>query len=298
MNFNYVPNINYISLCQIDELLCLRIDHPKAKALIALQGAQLLEYTPTGEKPVIWLSEQAEFKQGKSVRGGIPICWPWFGDARKNPEAVQQYLPQGDLPAHGWVRGEPWLLDYAESDEDSVLLRLRYPSNKWPEPFPDGVNLSIEMRIGSDLQLSLITDNQSDQSVSFSQALHSYFAISDVGNVQITNLEGVTYIDTLDKWQEKSSGAPIKINEETDRIYVDTPEAICIEDTGWDRKIAITAPDSKSAVVWNPWVDKGKRLGQFADGAFERMVCVESGNLVDDAVTLDIGTTTKLKINM
>ena len=291
-------DINYVTLCQIDELMCLRVDHPQAKALIALQGAQLLEYTPTGEQPVIWLSELAEFKKGKSIRGGIPICWPWFGDARKNPESVQKHLPKGALPAHGWVRDKPWLLEWAASDEESAHLRFRFPTNIWPAPFPNGVELSMEMRIGTTLQMCLTTNNQSDQTVNFSQALHSYFAISDVDSVQIGNLEGVTYIDTLVDWQENSSDTPLAIGEEVDRIYVDTPKVITIADSRWQRTIQLTSPDAKSAVVWNPWIEKSKRLGQFADDAYERMVCVESGNTANKSLLLREQAAGHLRINV
>lgn len=266
----------YVSLCQLDELVCLKVEHPKACALIALQGAQLLRYTPAGQQPVIWLSELAEFKKGQSVRGGIPICWPWFGDARRNLSEVQSMLPVGELPAHGWVRNKPWLLDEVRSDEEAVFLRFCFPSSHWPDPFPNGVELSLEMRIGAELELSLNTFNRSDQTVCLSQALHSYFAASDISNVLIKGLEGVRYIDTVDEWKEKSSESPITITGETDRIYVDTPELITVEDLAWDRKINISTKTAKSAVVWNPWIEKGNRLSQFADSAYSNMICVET----------------------
>ncbi len=271
----------------MDELPCLRVHHPKASALVALQGAQLLEYTPFDAKPVIWLSDQAEFKQGKSVRGGIPVCWPWFGDARKNPESVQQHLPEGNLPAHGWVRNKPWLLDAADSNENHVYLKFRYPSTTWPAPFPDGIEVSLEMWIGSELKLSLTTFNGSEQTLHFSQALHSYFAISDVKQAQICGLEGVTFLDTLDDWQEKSSDQPICIRGETDRIYLDTPEEILVNDSGWERSISIQSADARSAVVWNPWIEKGKRLSQFGEESYRGMVCVETGDVMENAMALE-----------
>lgn len=278
--------IPYVSLQQIDELLCLKVNHPKAEALIALQGAQLLNYTPTGGQPVIWLSETAEFKKGQSVRGGIPICWPWFGDARKNPTAVQEHLPKGPLPAHGWVRSTPWLLEYADGNNDAVLLRFRYPSTHWPAPFPDGIGLSVEMRIGSELSIDLITQNQSGQTLCFSQALHSYFAVSDISEVKIKGLENITYIDTLDDWTEKSSDTAITVEGETDRIYLNTPERITIEDEGWSRKLGIESQTSRSAVVWNPWIEKGKRLSQFAEAAYRGMICVETASASTHCLTL------------
>ena len=279
-------DIQYVTLCQIDELTCIRIQHPNASALIALQGAQLLEYTPTGEKPVIWLSEQAEFKKGQSIRGGIPICWPWFGDARRNPDSVQQHLPTGKLPAHGWVRDKPWLLDFIYSDSEKVTLRLQFPTSVWPDPFPDGVELSLEMEIGKQLRLNLKTFNGSNETLNFSQALHSYFTISDVEHILIKNLEGVTFIDTLDDWKEKTEDSAVRITGETDRIYVDTPELISIRDEKWGRSVQIESDTAKSAVVWNPWIEKGKRLSQFGEDSYREMVCVETGYAASHNVQL------------
>ena len=246
----------------------------------------MLEYTPTVEKPVIWLTEHAEFKKGQSIRGGIPVCWPWFGDARRNPESVQKHLPPGALPAHGWVRDKPWSLDYISTDDDKVTLRFQFPTTTWPDPFPDGVELSLEMEIGSQLRLNLTTFNGSDETLNFSQALHSYFAISEVGNTQIEHLEGVTFIDTLDDWKEKIEDSPIRIRNETDRIYVNIPEVILIRDNGWGRSIHIESDTAKSAVVWNPWIEKGKRLSQFGQEDYRQMICVETADISDHAALI------------
>jgi len=288
----------HISLCQKDELVCLQIEHPRASALIALQGAQLLEYTPANGKPVLWLSELAEFKKGHSVRGGIPLCWPWFGDARRNPETVQQHLPVGDLPAHGWVRSQPWLVDQAESDDAGVSLRLSYPDREWPQPFPQGVSVSVQMHIGRELEVQLLTRNDSATTVALSQALHTYFAVSDVANTEIHQLEDVTFLDTLDDWREKSEAAPLGILEETDRIYMQPPELIRIDDSGWGRQILIRSRHSASAVVWNPWIEKSKRLSQFAEDAYRRMLCIETANAASDVITLAPGEQASLGVTL
>ena len=288
----------YVSLRQIDELVCLQIDHPKARALVALQGAQLLEYTPAGAQPVIWLSEQAEFKRGQSIRGGIPICWPWFGDARKNPETVQAMLPEGNLPAHGWVRSKPWLLDRISSDDNGVHLKLCFPETQWPAPFPQGVELSVEMSIGDKLNIALLTENKSDQTLYISQALHSYFAVSDVIHASINNLIHVPFIDTLNDWNENIDDAPICISGETDRIYKNTPEMICIVDSKWNREIQIYSKDSQSAVVWNPWIEKAKRLSQFENSAYKQMLCVETANLLNNCKELPPGSGGVLQTNI
>lgn len=292
-------NSNTVTLLQLGELPCIQVEHPLASALIALQGAQLLRYTPTGSKPVIWLSDTAAYQKGKSVRGGIPICWPWFGDARKNPVEVQRILPQGELPAHGWVRDKPWLLDSVTSDEAGVLLRFIFPDkNALPLPFPKDIELSLEIHIGAELSLCLTTHNGSDQTIQFSQALHSYFAVSNIDQVQVKNLEGVHYIDTLDEWCKKSDAKALSIDQETDRIYLDTPEEIVIADTGWQRELSVRTRHSKSAVVWNPWTEKSKRLSQFEDDAYVGMLCVESANVLGDVALLEARSTTHLQLSI
>ncbi|MDY6921097.1 MAG: D-hexose-6-phosphate mutarotase [Pseudomonadota bacterium] len=278
-----------ISVCQHNELPCLQVTHPQGSALIALQGAQVLEYTPHGQQPVIWLSEQAGFQQGQSVRGGIPVCWPWFGAADRNPPSVRQHLPGGEQPAHGWVRNTTWVLRRVDPAAETVTLEFGFPHRRWPATFPEDVELTLTVTIGAQLSLCLSTHNRSSKNLTLTQALHSYFAVSDVDQVRVAGLEQKTYVDTLAQWERRTQAGSVAINAETDRIYLGTRDGIEIIDSGWRRRIRIESKHSASAVVWNPWIDKGKRLSQFPDEAWRRMLCVETANVLEDRVELAPG---------
>ncbi len=294
------PSGTSICLEQIDELPCLRIQHPHASALIALQGAQLLEYIPNGQQPVIWLSETAGFKTGKSVRGGIPVCWPWFGDLARNPEPVQSTMHVASAaPAHGWVRNLPWLLERAYCDLAAAHLSFRFPAPLGlPVAWNTEVDLHLNMHIGDELQLVMSCINRSQQPLVLSQALHSYFAVSHIDQVSIDNLEQVNYVDTLRDWQLVSADAPVKIDQEVDRIYLNTPGTILLRDNGWQRTIAVRCEGSHSAVVWNPWIEKAKRLSDFADDAYQRMLCIESARVLDDCLKLEPGQTARMELTV
>lgn len=284
-----------VHLVQIDELACLRVRHPQATALIALQGAQLLEYTPTGSRPVIWLSETAEFKGGQSVRGGIPVCWPWFGDLRRNPVDVQTCIAQQQTPAHGWVRNLPWLLERVSSNDSGVNIRLRYPLPAGiPTAWAAEAALVLTIHIGRELVLQLDTTNHSSHPLTLSQALHSYFAVSDIGQICVQPLQQLRYVDTLREWQIFSDDTPLRINGETDRIYLDTPATLTLDDDGWQRRIHIHCAESRSAVIWNPWIDKSKRLSHFPNDAYQRMICIETARVFDDCVVLAPGQTNRM----
>lgn len=287
----------HVSLQQIDELLCLRVQHPRASALIALQGAQVLEFTPTGSKPVIWLSETAAFRRGQSVRGGIPVCWPWFGDLTRNPPAVRDTLAQTEpAPAHGWVRSQPWLLQKISDTADNVSIRLEFPTSALPITWAGQVSLSLEITIGTRLELRLTTTNHSSGTLTLSQALHTYFAVQHTSQVSVQGLENVDYLDTLDGWSRKQDSAALAIAGETDRIYLDTPARLRIVDHGWQRALCIESRHSRSAVVWNPWIDKSKRLSQFEPDAYQRMLCIETARVMADCVVLPAGASDVLDV--
>lgn len=291
----------HVALQQIDELTCLRITHPRASALIALQGAQVLEFTPTGTQPVIWLSETAAFKRGQSVRGGIPVCWPWFGDMARNPQAVRDSigLLETSVPAHGWARSQPWLLQEIGETEDEVKIRLEYPTPMGlPVAWANQVSLTLDIRIGQRLHLALTTRNHGNHALTLSQALHSYFAVSHIDQVRVLDLENVRYLDTLQQWAQRQDPTPLPINQETDRIYLDTPPLIRIEDAGWQRNICIESRSSHSAVVWNPWIEKSERLSQFKADAYQRMLCIETARVMDDCLVVQAGGSSCMEVSI
>lgn len=291
--------LKQVTLEQRDELPLLRISNRHADALIALQGAQLLEFTPRGARPIIWLSEQAEYKRGQGQRGGIPVCWPWFGTLARNPAAVTAMVRDDDAPAHGLVRTEDWTLLSVIEHNDYTAITLRYIiSSVLHTRWPHSAELQLQITIGKSLALNLTTRNLSEQPLALTQALHSYFAISAIDNVHVTGFENSRYIDTLDAWREHSQHDAIRFHGETDRIYLDVPAAIQLHDAGWQRTIHLRASNSTSAIVWNPWIEKSRRLSQFAPDAWHNMVCIETANVLNDMVVLPAGAVHELTLEI
>ena len=148
------------------------------------------------------------------------------------------------------------------------------------------MRLELDIRLGEDLALTLETHNQGSEPLSISQALHSYFAVSDVRQVSVEGLDGCRYLDTLEDWREGRQDGALRFAGETDRIYLDTPTRLSIVDPGWARRIHLDSSGSRSAVLWNPWIDKARRLSQFAADAWQDMLCIETANVMDDVVCL------------
>jgi glucose-6-phosphate 1-epimerase len=285
---------------EINQLTCWRVRTANAELLVAQQGAQVLSYQRDGEQPLIWLSEQAAFEQGQGVRGGVPVCWPWFGDLRRTPPAVQAMYQGGSLvPAHGLVRSLDWQLLGIDSLDDSVILEFVCNSVEQPlAEWPHAAELKLRIRLDHQLHLELDTRNLGDTPLAFSQALHTYFAVSDIRQVHVEGLEGCRYIDTLDNWLERRQSATLDFHGETDRIYLDTPTQLSILDPAWQRRIRLRSSGSRSAVLWNPWVDKAQRLSQFADDAWQGMLCIEHANVLDDCVLLAPGAQHRLSVSL
>ncbi|XLX40517.1 D-hexose-6-phosphate mutarotase [Ectopseudomonas mendocina] len=284
---------------ELDQLTCWRIRAAGSELLVAQQGAQILSYQQGEQPPLIWLSPDAAYQRGQSVRGGVPVCWPWFGDLRRNPQAVQAHFHLEQAPAHGLVRTLDWELLGIEEEDDAVTLRFAYDTRNQPlEGWPRDVGLTFVVRVAQDLGMSLETHNRGTEPLTLSQALHSYFAVSDVRQVGVEGLQACRYIDTLQGWQELRQQDALVFDAETDRIYLDTAARLSIVDPGWGRRIHLDARGSRSAVLWNPWVDKARRLSQFPDDAWQNMLCIETANVLEDVVQLNAGERHRLELRL
>lgn len=283
----------------MDQLACWRIRRGDAEVLIAEQGAQVLSYRQ-GEIPVIWLSEEAAFTQGQPVRGGVPICWPWFGDLSRNPDEVRaMYQGEAEAPFHGLVRNLNWQLTQQSCEGDSGMLEFTCPQALGELPgWPQRVELSLQVCLNERLHISLTSHNRGDRPVAISQALHSYFAVGDIQQVSVQGLDGRRYIETLEDWQQRQQQGDLKIKGETDRIYLELPPVLQLLDPSWKRRISLETSGSHSAILWNPWVDKAQRLSQFADDAWQRMLCIETANAMDDRILLEAGATHTLGVSI
>ncbi|WP_369958358.1 D-hexose-6-phosphate mutarotase [Pseudomonas benzenivorans] len=285
---------------ELGALTCWRIRHADAELLVAQQGAQLLSYQRDGERPLIWLSEQAVYESGRSVRGGVPVCWPWFGDLRRNPQAVQAMYQGGNLvPSHGLVRDLEWNLLGIDRQGDGVNLEFAYNSAEQPLPgWPQAAELQLRIRLDQHLHLHLDSHNLGDQPLALSQALHSYFAVGDIRQTQVEGLQGCRYIDTLDDWNERQQLDALRFTGETDRIYLDSPSRLSILDPVWQRRIQLRSSGSRSAVLWNPWTDKAQRLSQFAGDAWQGMLCIEHANVLEDFLVLAPDARHRLSVSL
>jgi len=288
-----------IQRIEMDQLPCWRVRNGAAELIVAEQGAQVLSYRQGEATPIIWLSEQAAFERGQAVRGGVPVCWPWFGDLARNPEPVQDaYQDNQPAPAHGLVRTLDWRLAKSDSDADSATLVFTCDAVSELPGWPHAVQLSLEIRLDQRLHLTLTSHNQGTGAIALSQALHSYFAISDITQVTVEGLDGRPYIETLDDWQQRQQQGDLRFTGETDRIYLDLPPTMHLHDSGLNRRITLETSGSRSAVLWNPWIDKAQRLSQFADDAWQRMLCIETANVLSDMVRLAPGDSHSLSVSI
>ncbi len=216
------PNVESV---QYDELNCWRIRHGEAELLVAQQGAHILSYQVAGQQPLVWLNEEAVFKQGKPIRAGMPICWPWFGNLERNPQSVQAMRDSSEpAKAHGEVRALDWQLLGIGADGDALLVEFVLPEAEGHLPgWPHNVALKLSVRLDHALNVSLVSYNCGTESVVISQALHTYFAVSDVRQVSVEGLDGLRYIETLANWEEREQAGDLTFTGETDRIYKDIP---------------------------------------------------------------------------
>jgi glucose-6-phosphate 1-epimerase len=278
---------NHVQFKEIaDGMIIAEVANQHALANIALQGAHIATFQPRGEEPVIWLSPQAKFAPGKSIRGGVPVCWPWFGAHKSDSK----------LPGHGYARTVPWeVLETKALPDGSTFLRFGLiESDATRAQWPHAATVQLEATVGKALRVELITKNTGTKAFELGEALHTYFQISDVAKVTIHGLDNCAYLDKVQDFARCTQKDGIVIESEVDRVYINTAAECVIEDKGLKRAIRIAKQGSMSTVVWNPWVEKGKEMGDLGENGYRSMVCVESGNAWDNVVVLAPGETHKL----
>lgn len=252
-----------------------------ASAELYLHGAHLTAWQPAGQRPVLWLSGASWFEPGKPIRGGVPICFPWFGPNSQD----------SSLPAHGTARLREWQLQTAAAAGDGVIsLLLQETIGSFQLRYELGIGRELDLRLTCQLSESAAAAER------FEAALHTYFAVSDIRAVQLTGLENAGYLNKVPQvqWCEPT-GEPIRFTEETDRVYQNTTDTVVLHDVGMQRVISVSKEGSLSTVIWNPWIDKSRRMPDFGDDEWTGMVCIETACVGDHAIVLQPGQSHQLR---
>lgn len=260
----------------------VHLENNGSTAFISLYGAHVMHYNPKGEKDILWNSETSFFEQGKPIRGGIPVCWPWFGPHESD----------SSKPMHGFARLSVW--DVAKTlvnsaGETELVLALNDNADTkalWPYSF----QAFLVVKLGRQLTLALIVRNTGAEPFTMTEALHTYFQVGDASQVTIEGLEGATYLDGLNQnapvvQKEKL----IEIKKEENRRYLNTTATCIINDPLLGRKIRVEKQNSNTTVVWNPWINTAKSMPDFHDEGYKTMVCVETANAFSNAVSVQPG---------
>ena len=256
----------------------IEISNSSADARIAMQGAHLFHYRRGNEPPLLWPSPDSLFEPGKAIRGGIPVCWPWFG-----PHPSDNALPQ-----HGFARTSTWKLhETHEIGEGTSTITMRlHDSPETRKLWPFRFRLTLHVTVSRSLTVNLVTSNLDEEPFEISSALHSYLSVSDIRRTTIEGLDGRRYFD-------KVTGSPgfqkgrLHIDRETDRIYQEVQYPLTVRNE--EQTVNIHARGSASAVVWNPWHDKCSVMTDMPDDGWKTMLCIEAANVMDDARVIEPG---------
>jgi glucose-6-phosphate 1-epimerase len=267
-------------------MLFVRVTTSAANATVYVQGAHLTDWQPKGQKPVLFLSAKSDLSPAKAIRGGVPVCFPWFGprsDGKKGP-------------SHGFARTEDWELKFAAIVGDAVRLTwVLGPNAVSRELGFDRFQVAYEMTIGEMLRLQMTVANDSGEPgmpLVFEEALHTYFAVADAEQVEIDGLGETSYLDKVDGMQQKIQRAgALRLTDRTDRVYLNTTATCALRDEAGGRKIMVEKMGSHSTVVWNPWAELTATMSDMEPEGWRGMTCIETANVGESAKTLAPGET-------
>jgi glucose-6-phosphate 1-epimerase len=258
----------------------VRVTLPSASAEIYLHGAQLTSFKPAGTADAIFLSEHSSFEHGKAIRGGVPICFPWFRNKLDDPTA----------PSHGFVRTKAWALDAVEHETDAVSVTFTTQSDASTKAwFPFDFRLVHRVTVGTELKLELIMTNLDTKPLRFEEALHTYHLVGDARNVSLAGLDRVDFLDNTDGNKEKIQQGDLHFTKATDNVYLNTSHTVELVDPILKRRIQIEKTHSNTTVVWNPWQEGAAALADLGDDEWQTMACVEASNIRAYGVDLPAG---------
>ena len=308
-----MATLNFLDSFEIPGILSFQRHGDLEKAVITtdscvgevyLQGAHISHWQPHGEEPILFLSEKSAFHAGKAIRGGIPLIFPWFGARTGN-----KYSNRTEGPAHGFARTQPWRVTGATASGETLVLTFQLlPNDESAALGYDNFSLDYEVRMGKTLELKLTCTNtgQTSQHIDreaastlFEEALHTYFAVSDIDNVSVSGLANTEYLDKTDGMKRKRQEEKLlKLSGETDRPYLNTSATVTILDQGFQRRIKIEKEQSLTTVVWNPWETLAGKMADMQANGFRRFICVESANAMENALVLNAGESHSLAVKI
>ncbi|MFK7734428.1 MAG: D-hexose-6-phosphate mutarotase [Pirellulaceae bacterium] len=262
------------------------VDNDDCQAKFSLLGGHVCDYTPRGSEPLLFVSDSSNYALGKAIRGGIPVCFPWFGPAKDADGQTDE-----TKPAHGIVRTQLWELLATNHTNAGTEVSLAFQHADF--------RVTNTVRFGNTLNLDFTIENLQDSEQRFELALHTYFSVGDATQIEIRGLEHTPFLDQLTGETHQGSGLPIRFSEETDRIYQGVVEAVKLHDPTKNRSTSVRSSGSGSTVIWNPWIAKSKRMADFGDTEYPRMVCIETANIGENSINLTAGEshTTEVSIS-
>lgn len=263
---------------------CVVINNQSATALISLYGGQVLSYKPVEKAECLFLSKLAIYQQGAAIKGGIPVCWPWFGADPENKGGQ----------SHGFARNKMWELRSIErlSDSQSRVVMGLVEDEETMLLWPCEFDLEIEITIGETLDVKLRTKNTGKQKILITQALHTYLSVDDIKNITLQGLDNKKYLDKANintGAEEKEQSGNVEFNQEVDRIYLNVPASMQLIDTLRKQQVDISSTGNKTAVVWNPGADISQQMSDLGNTDFQRFVCVETANAASDVIEIKPG---------
>ncbi|WP_188014896.1 D-hexose-6-phosphate mutarotase [Vibrio harveyi] len=251
-----------VTIVEVDQVKVVRVIHEKATAGIALHGGHVVSFTPAGKEDLIWMSEKAIFDGKAALRGGIPVCWPWFGRIA--------------APAHGFARTAEWeLVEHRENDNGVIVELALFPTEETHDIWPHMFDARLMVEISDQLKVTLKVTNIDDAEWTFSGALHTYLNVGDIKQAQTTGM-GPEYIDSLKEGGICQGGDVLQLTDTIDRVYTQPEAQILVKDAVLNRTLSVENQGHNSAVLWNPWATGAQGMGDMADNGYETMLCVES----------------------
>jgi len=252
----------------------VHIKNANGEAVISLYGGQVTHLQLKDDEPILWVSPLSEFTPGKAIRGGIPICWPWFGPHSSDPL----------LPQHGIARISNWsVVNTCLLERDQVRVILRCDQDRIDQLANwEGVELELSITLGKTLRLDLCTRNRKREAIVVGGALHTYFRVEDIHQIAVQGLESTHYRDKLDQYKRKFQEGGVVFTGETDREYLDTKSDCILIDKAKSRSLKVSKEGSNTTVLWNPWQVRSEEMADFSDNGFKQMVCIEAAITAND----------------